>query len=186
MTGTVLVAFGSKNGATAEIAQAVAQTLRKDGLTVEVRPAADVSDLEPYDAVVIGGGLYAGRWHKDARGFVRRQRRQLAGRPVWLFSSGPLDPSASEREIPPVPGVRRAFDRIGAVEHTTFGGCLREGARGRIAKTIVSSGKGGDFRDFTQIANWSSRIAVQLAAGAAGRPEGCSASWGSLRPPVRG
>ncbi|MET8247663.1 hypothetical protein ABZV31_26600 [Streptomyces sp. NPDC005202] len=37
---------------------------------------------------MVGGGLYAGRRHKDARRFVRRHRRSLARRPLWLFSSG--------------------------------------------------------------------------------------------------
>ncbi|MFD1657459.1 Acg family FMN-binding oxidoreductase [Streptomyces caeni] len=46
----------------------------------------------------------------DAALTVRRLRGgALAGRPLWLFSSGPLDTSASERDIPPVPAVRRAM-----------------------------------------------------------------------------
>ncbi len=67
-------------------------------------PLARVTDVESYDAVVVGGGLYAGRWHKDARRFVRRHGRVLAGRPLWFFSSGPLDASAAEKgRFPPSP-----------------------------------------------------------------------------------
>jgi menaquinone-dependent protoporphyrinogen oxidase len=163
MTGKVLVVHGTTNGSTAEIAEAVADVLRKDGLTVDAAPAASVADVTPYDAVVVGGGLYAGRWHKDARRFVRRHRRALAERPVWLFSSGPLDASASERDIPPVPGVRRAITRLDARGHVTFGGCLQEGAKGRIARMIVRNGKGGDFRDFTAIEAWAASVAEELA-----------------------
>ncbi|WP_399133263.1 flavodoxin domain-containing protein [Streptomyces sp. Li-HN-5-11] len=112
MTGKVLVAYGTTNGSTARSAEAVAQVLGKEGLTAETRPAASVASIEIYDAVVVGGALYAGRWHKDARGLVRRRRRALAERPLWFFSSGPLDASASERTIPPVSGVRRAMDRL--------------------------------------------------------------------------
>jgi len=163
MTGKVLVAYGTTNGSTAEIAEAVADVLRKDGLTVETAPAASVADVTTYDAVVVGGGLYAGRWHKDARRFVRRHRRALAERPLWLFSSGPLDASASERDIPPVPGVRRTMTRLDARGHVTFGGCLQEGAKGRIARMIVRNGKGGDFRDFTAIETWAASVADELA-----------------------
>ncbi|MEU1511082.1 flavodoxin domain-containing protein [Streptomyces sp. NPDC005811] len=162
MTDTVLVTYGTTNGSTAEIAEAVADVLRKDGLSVEARPARDVVSVAPYDAVVVGGGLYAGRWHKDARRFVRRHRRTLAGRPVWLFSSGPLDPSASERDIPPVRGVRRAMTALDARQHITFGGCLEEGAKGRVAGMILRSGKGGDFRDFAAIETWADGIAQEL------------------------
>lgn len=114
MADNVLVAYATKNGSTAEIAEAVAEVFRKGGLTAEAVPARSVTDLASYDAVVLGGGLYAGRWHKDARRFVRRHRRALTERPVWFFSSGPLDASASEREIPPVPGIPRSWSvRLG-------------------------------------------------------------------------
>ncbi|MFJ1967330.1 flavodoxin domain-containing protein [Streptomyces sp. NPDC087903] len=162
MTDTVLVTYGTTNGSTAEIAEAVADVLRKDGLTVESRPARSVTDVARYDAVVVGGGLYGGRWHKDARRFVRRHRSALAERPLWLFSSGPLDASASERDIPPVRGVRRTMIRLDARQHVTFGGCLEEGARGRVAGMILRSGKGGDFRDFGVIQAWAHGIADEL------------------------
>jgi len=163
MPDNVLVAYGSTNGSTAQIAEAIGEVLRKGGLTAEVRPAQTVASVASYDAVVVGGGLYAGRWQKDARRFVRRHRRELAERPLWLFSSGPLDASASERDIPPVPGVKKAMDRLDAREHVTFGGCLEEGARGRVAGMILRSGKGGDFRDFTAIEQWAAQIAQELA-----------------------
>ncbi|MFJ1811173.1 MULTISPECIES: flavodoxin domain-containing protein [unclassified Streptomyces] len=162
MADTVLVTYGTTNGSTAEIAEAVAAILRKDGLTVDSLPARSVTSAARYDAVVVGGGLYAGRWHKDARRFVRRNRVLLAERPVWFFSSGPLDASASERDIPPVRGVQRAMDRLDVQDHITFGGCLEEGARGRVAGMILRSGKGGDFRDFGAIEAWAKRIADAL------------------------
>ncbi|MFE7931291.1 flavodoxin domain-containing protein [Streptomyces sp. NPDC057456] len=162
MTDTVLVTYGSTNGSTAQIAEAVAEVLRKDGLTVDALPAGAVTSVASYDAVVVGGGLYAGRWQKDARRFVRRHRHLLAERPVWFFSSGPLDASASERDIPPVRGVRRAMTRLSVREHVTFGGCLEEGAKGRVAGMILSSGKGGDFRNFDAIETWAAGVAREL------------------------
>ncbi|WP_406164730.1 flavodoxin domain-containing protein [Streptomyces sp. NBC_00996] len=162
MPGNVLVAYGTTNGSTAQIAEAVAEVLSKEGLAAEALPAGSVDDVTRYDAVVVGGGLYAGRWHKDTRRFVRRNRRALAVRPLWLFSSGPLDASASEKDIPPVPGVRRALTRLDARGHITFGGCLQEGAEGRIARLIVRNGKGGDFRDFPAIEAWAARVAREL------------------------
>ncbi|WCH97287.1 flavodoxin domain-containing protein [Streptomyces moderatus] len=162
MTDKVLVAYGTTNGSTARIAEAVADVLRKDGLAVDTLPARSVPSVAPYDAVVIGGGLYAGRWHKDARRFVRRHGRALTERPLWLFSSGPLDATASERDIPPVPGVKKAMARLDARGHVTFGGCLEEGAKGWVAGMILRSGKGGDFRDFTAIEAWAERVAAEL------------------------
>uniref|UniRef100_A0AAU2UXD5 Flavodoxin domain-containing protein n=1 Tax=Streptomyces sp. NBC_00003 TaxID=2903608 RepID=A0AAU2UXD5_9ACTN len=162
MTELALVVYGTKYGSTQEIAQSIGDVFRKEGLVVDVRRAADVRDISPYGTVVVGGGLYANRWHRDARRFTRRHRHALRDRSLWLFSSGPLDPSAAARDIPPVPGVRRIADRLGARGHTTFGGRLDDTANGRIARMIVKSGKGGDFRDFEQIAAWASGIAGEL------------------------
>ncbi|WP_306334090.1 flavodoxin domain-containing protein [Streptomyces sp. KL118A] len=159
MPSKVLVAYGTTNGSTARIAEAIADVLRRNGLRAEAIPARSVADVGSYDGVVLGGALYAGRWHKDARRFARRHRRALATRPLWLFSSGPLDATASQREIPPVRGAKAVLFRLDAEEHRTFGGCLQEGAKGFIARKIVDSGKGGDFRDFTQIEGWAQRIA---------------------------
>lgn len=162
MTVKVLVAYATKNGSTEEMARTIAQTLDKEGVVADLRPAAEAGDAREYDAVVLGSGLYAGRWLRDARRFAARHKAVLAARPVWLFSSGPLDATASERDIPPVPGVRRIRDRIDAREHVTFGGCLTAGAKGRMARMIVDSGKGGDFRDFAAMDAWARHIAAEL------------------------
>ncbi|MFF1278449.1 flavodoxin domain-containing protein [Streptomyces marokkonensis] len=165
MPKNVLVAYGTTNGSTAEIAETVAGVLSKEGLTAEARAAGSVPSVASYDAVVVGGGLYAGRWHRDARRFVRRHGEDLAARPLWLFSSGPLDASASERDIPPVPWVRKAVMRLDARDHVTFGGCLKEGAKGWVARMIVRQGKGGDYRDFGRIEAWAARIGQELTNG---------------------
>lgn len=164
MKQRVLVAHGSTNGSTVKIAETVAEVLRTAGFTAEARPARSVTDLERYEAVVVGGALYAGRWHKDARRFVRRHHGALVHQPVWFFSSGPLDCTASQRDIPPVPGVQGAMTRLDVREHVTFGGCLTEGARGRIARMILRNGKGGDFRDFAAIERWAAGVAKELGA----------------------
>lgn len=52
--------------------------------------------------------------------------------------------------------------RLDAREHVTFGGCLVDGAKGFVARKIVSSGKGGDFRDFERIETWATRMGAEL------------------------
>ena len=86
----VLVAYATRHGATAGIAERVAAALTAAGLSAEARPVEDVRDVQPYDAVVIGGAAYMFHWLKPAVTFARRHHKELAARPVWLFSSGPL------------------------------------------------------------------------------------------------
>ncbi|MFD7663822.1 flavodoxin domain-containing protein [Streptomyces sp. NPDC059788] len=158
----VLVAYGSTNQGTAGIAEEIAATLGKEGLTAEARPAAEIGDLAAYDAVVLGGGLYAGRWHRDARRLVRRLRAPLRDRPVWFFSSGPLDASATEKDIPPARGVRRAMSRVTARGHVTFGGRLAPYPKGRLARSMAKRGMAHDWRDFDQVQAWARAVAAEL------------------------
>ncbi|WP_031510789.1 flavodoxin domain-containing protein [Streptomyces megasporus] len=158
----VLVAYGSKNGSTAEIAQWIGEALRERNLETDVLPADEVDDLAPYDAVVLGSGLYAGHWRREATRLARRRRRQLRRLPVWLFSSGPLDLSADEHDIPPAPRVARIAAHLDAREHITFGGSLTDHAQGFIARQLLQQGKGGDFRNRERIRRWAHTVADEL------------------------
>ncbi len=160
----VLVAYGTKNGATEGIAQEIAATLRKDGLEAEARPAREVASVGAYHAVILGGALYAGRWQRDARRFARRHTGQLRSRDVWFFSSGPLDDSAEKGEIPPAFGVRRAMSRTGARGHVTFGGRLAEHPTGRLARSMAKRGLDKDHRNFEQIRQWAHSVSASLLA----------------------
>ncbi|GII76714.1 flavodoxin [Sphaerisporangium rufum] len=163
----MLVTYGSRRGSTAEIAEWIAGTMRDRGLAVDLIPASQVVDVRGYDAVVIGGAIYNNRWHRDARRFARRHAATLRARSVWLFSSGPLDGSAAERDIPPVPGARRWLDRLEAEEHVTFGGRLARDARG-FAAALLARSMSGDHRDRERITGWAGRICDQLAGPAGG------------------
>ncbi len=157
----VLVAYGSKRGGTAGLAAMIGGALEAAGMTADVRPAAKVDSLDGYDAVIVGGALYATRWHRDARRFVRRWAAELSGRPVWLFSSGPLDDSASQRDIPPVAQVRKAMELCHARDHATFGGRLAPYARGFPAAAMAKKNP-GDWRDEAQVTRWVNALLPQL------------------------
>lgn len=159
----VLVAYGSKRGGTAEIAQWIGDTLRDTDLRVEVRPAGQVRNVDAYDVVILGGALYAGRWHKDARRFLRRHARVLRARRVWLFASGPLDRSAEQDERIPVPAALvRAAGKIGARGHMLFGGRLSPDAKGFPASAMAKN-MAGDYRNEARARAWAAGIAAGMA-----------------------
>ncbi|MFJ3175314.1 flavodoxin domain-containing protein [Streptomyces roseus] len=163
-TKRVLVAYGTKHGATAGIATEIGRALREDGLEVIVLPAGDVHDVRAYDAVVLGGALYAGRWSGTAKSCAERNADSLRHRPVWLFSSGPLDDSAEDQDIPPVSVVARQMQLIGAREHKTFGGSVTAHTPGPLARAMLHQGKGGDYRNPERIRDWAHHISDELAA----------------------
>lgn len=60
----MLVAYASKYGATAEMAQRVGEELRSADLAVEVLSAEQMKEVQSYDEVVLGSEVYAGSWMK--------------------------------------------------------------------------------------------------------------------------
>jgi menaquinone-dependent protoporphyrinogen oxidase len=161
MPDRVLVAFATKLGSTAEIAQEIGRVLRDSGLAVDVAAAGSVHDLEPYDAVVLGSALYAAHWQREANQFVAHQLTALQARPVWLFSSGPLDRSADWGRLPVAPAVALTTDHIGARDHRTFGGRLLADAP--VDPQVLQTHPIGDFRDWEAIRAWAAMIGTEMA-----------------------
>jgi menaquinone-dependent protoporphyrinogen oxidase len=169
----VLVTAATKYGATAEIAQAIADTLGDRGLEPTVLPPDQVEGVDGYEAVVLGSAVYAGHWLKPARELAERCAGALAGRPVWVFSSGPVgDPPKPEED--PV-DVAELMEATGAREHRVFAGKLVRRQLSFPERAIVSALRvpEGDFRDWDEITRWAAGIASALqagpAAGAGGR-----------------
>jgi menaquinone-dependent protoporphyrinogen oxidase len=163
----VLVVYGSKRGGTAGLAAMIGNALEDTGLSTDVAPASTVRSLAGYDAVIVGGALYATRWHRDARRFVRRYAADLSALPVWLFSSGPLDDSAAGAEIEPVAQVKTAMRLCHARGHATFGGRLSPQAQGFPAAAMAKK-MSGDWRDEAHVSRWAKDLAGQLDPGRGG------------------
>jgi menaquinone-dependent protoporphyrinogen oxidase len=167
MDGKVLVAYATKYGATAGIAEKIGEVLSRAGLSTEVLPVDDVSDLTPYEAVVLGSAVYIGQWRKEAARFLEANEETLAGKPVWLFSSGPTG------EGDPVelmkgwrfPGAQQEVaDRIAPHDITIFHGAVDTKKLSFAERLILKGVKApaGDFRDWEAIASWASAIAEEL------------------------
>ena len=119
---------------------------------------------------MIGSAVYSGHWLPPATQLIDRLGVMLAGRPVWLFSSGPVgDPSrrlVQKMGADPVdlPSLRA---QTNAREHRIFAGKLI-GQNGGLAQRIsrrVFRGFAGDWRDWDEIERWATTIADELLAG---------------------
>jgi len=161
----ILVTWGSKRGGTEGIARMVGAALAAAGHEPALLPASQVRRATGFDAVIVGGALYANRWHTDARRFVWTHREALRTVPVWFFSSGPLDDSADRGELPPTGQVRALAELVGAQEHVTFGGRLSAEARGFPASAMART-HGGDWRNPERISAWAAEVARALPTAA--------------------
>jgi len=167
MSDKVLVAYGSKHGMTAEIAERIGKVLRDQGVEAEVASAASAGAPSGYRAVVLGGGIYAGMWRREAAKYLKAHEAELATMPVWLFSSGPtgagdMDKLLSGWTFPA--GLRPVAERIQPREIVVFRGAFDAGKANFFERWIMKKVKAasGDFRDWTAIESWARGIAKAL------------------------
>lgn len=173
----VLVAYASRHGSTAGIADRIAAVLNEAGHAATVAPVEDAGPVEDYDAVVLGAAAYMFHWLKPAVRFARKHRAALARRPVWLFSSGPLgtdEVDADGRDVRAAARPRE-FEKLTRAlaprgERVFFGAYdpAQEtvGLGERIARAMPAARDAlpaGDFRDWNDIEAWARQIAAELA-----------------------
>ena len=159
-----LVAVASRHNATHDIAELVADELQASGLEVDLRAADAVPDITAYDAVVLGSGVYMGRWLPAARHFVDVHKRALRTVPVWLFSSGPLGAEDPKPQGDPV-DIPELVEATHAREHRVFAGKLEKRSLGLAERLMAKAVRApeGDFRDLGAVIEWSRSIALSIA-----------------------
>ena len=172
---STLIAYASKHGSTAEIAERIAATIRGEGHDVQALRASAVRDVTGFGAVVAGSAVYMGHWMKDATEFIGRQRSELGSRPLWLFSSGPVGPRALP-EAAEIAIYRKQFD---VKDHRTFDGALDKKELSLSERMMIRAVKApyGDYRKWEDIDAWAMAIATWLAL-AAQPPEPVTAAAG--------
>jgi menaquinone-dependent protoporphyrinogen oxidase len=175
----VLVAYATRHGATAGIAERIAATLQAEGLEAEARPAASVKGLTPYDAFVIGSAAYMFHWLGDATKLVRRHQSELAAKPTWLFSSGPLgtepvnEQGRDQKEAAVPKELPELLEAVKARGHAIFFGAYDADAKpigiAERAMKLMPAARdalpAGDFRDWPEIEAWARSIAADLRSG---------------------
>lgn len=81
----VLVAYASRAGSTAEVAEAVGRVLREHGCAVDVLSVKDAPSVADYDALVLGSAIWVGKPLPEATKFLEMNRAALGQRAVAYF-----------------------------------------------------------------------------------------------------
>ena len=142
MAGKILVAYATRAGSTAEVAQAMAEALRARsvGETVDVVPVKEVADLSPYRAVIVGSAVRYGKWLPEAVDFVAMHQAALAKVPTAFFLvSGFLKTDTPEMRAK----VSAFLDPVRKI--------MRSGKEGLFAGKTAK----GDWRNWDEIRAWA-------------------------------
>jgi menaquinone-dependent protoporphyrinogen oxidase len=163
----ILVAYASKHGATAEIAEKISQVIRRPELKTDVLSVENVPTLAVYQAVIVGSAVYAGQWRKEAVDFLTKNEAMLTGMPTWFFSSGPTgegDPDQLVKGWRIPEALQETVERIHPHDIAVFHGDIDTSELSFGEKLIVKGVRApvGDFRDWKAITNWATGIAETL------------------------
>ncbi len=86
MNEKILVTYATRTGSTAEVAQAIGDTLSASGAHVDVLPMQNVQDLSAYRAVIAGSAIRKSQWLPEAMRFVEKFRADLGRKPFATFT----------------------------------------------------------------------------------------------------
>ena len=163
----ILVTYASKYGSTAEIAASIGNTLSEAGIDVKVMSVDAVNSLKDYNAVVVGSAVYAGSWLGYAVEFIARNEKELATKPMWIFSSGPTGTGDAEEllggwRLPEA--LQPVIERIKPRDVTVFHGKIDVEKLHWGERLLVRAMRGatGDFRDWNVIRQWATEISHAL------------------------
>ncbi len=157
MAARILVAYATRKGSTAEIAQAVGKELQSAGHEAAVSEMKAVKSVGGYDAFVLGAPVYM---HKiiELGKFAKRFRDELGSRPVAVFGVGMAPVSKKPGEVEEESNLLSAsVTPINPVSVALFAGKVDPAQFNFLMRRMVESDKTmvGDFRDWNAIAAWA-------------------------------
>ena len=172
-----LVVYGTRGGATTAIAEEIGKTLTAEGFESIVKNAADLKDVkvQDYDLFIVGSSVYAGMWSGKAKGFLKKNQKELASRKVALFSSGLAgsDPAQAAAAKQSIEKTAAQFPTIKPVALAYFGGVVNFDSPNFLAKIManamkadfekkgIDTSKPVDQRDWEAIRQWTKDVAVK-------------------------
>ncbi len=161
MPDTILVTYATRAGSTAGVAQRIADTLRRQGESVTLRPLAEVDELKGYKAVVLGSAIRDGKWLPEATQFVEGHREALSQRPTAYFevcmtlhTDTPETRATVARYFEP---LLKQFPEIAPVAKGMFAGKVDFSRLPFVTRTLFRLFRSpqGDWRDWKAIEAWS-------------------------------
>ena len=144
------------------IADAIREELVATGVAAHVIEPDLIRDISDYDAVVLGSAVYNGRWLRAARKFALRFERELARKPLWLFSSGPV--GEPPKPMQPPRDALAIASRLNARDHQVFEGRIERDVLGFGERLLITQLPSGDFRPWVAVTTWARSISRSLTS----------------------
>ena len=165
----ILVAYASRYGSTAGVAEAIGEVLCRLGHQVDVRQAGKVKEVSPYQAAIIGSAIYAGKWLDEATELVKAQQPALARLPTAYFlaclTMKDDTPQARAKSLAYLDPLRKEAPAVLPLAVGLFPGAVDFKKMSFVHRAMLKAmgAPEGDFRDLAAVKAWSSQLGPALA-----------------------
>jgi len=162
----VLVAYASKCGSTGEVAQAIAQELCSQGMTVDVRRVSEVKDVSEYDAFVVGSAIRMGSWLGEAKKFVEANAAALQAAPTAIFTVHMLNTDDSEEsKTNRTAYVAPIHAHVQPQSEAFFAGKMELSKLSFLDRMLskMMGAQDEDKRDWDAVKQWANTLTLQFA-----------------------
>ncbi len=163
----VLVAYGTRAGSTAGVAERVAEVLNQNGFAAQAIAVKKVKDAAPYDAIVLGSSIRAGKLKPEVLKFLDKNKADLNAKPfaafvVCLTMTGNDEKSRATASSYLDP-VRL---RVKPLSEGLFPGAYDPSKWDFVTRAIMKMIKAtpGDHRKWDEIEAWAASLAPLFAA----------------------
>jgi menaquinone-dependent protoporphyrinogen oxidase len=180
----ILIIFGTTDGHTAKVAQAMAATFRDAGFETDVVNAAQEDpSADAYDGIVVAASVHGGSYQRHVKRWVRKQAEPLSRKPTAFVSVclGVLQrDEAVERELA---AIFEKFLRstgwqpttvktvAGALLYTRYNFIKRWVMRRIVRKAggDTETGRDYEYTDWKDLGQFAAHFADRVRAGSATR-----------------
>ncbi len=182
----VLIAYGTRYGATTSTAEEIAKVLQDEGLEVRVvnLKKEKIKDITNYELVIIGSGMKMEMWTSKAKAFLNKFSSELKKKKVAIFvSSGARALMEYKGEHDEIIRITKKYleDKaskynLNPISMTMFGGIWDYNQMGKIYRKFLDAEKENfipagiketepgvyDSRNWDEIRKWANELARMI------------------------
>ena len=168
----ILVVYASRCGSTGGVAGAIGGTLCDRGASVDVLRVESVSDLTPYQGVIIGSAIRSDHWLPEASAFVEQNQEVLNRLPVAYFLTcltlAKKTKENRKKALDYMAPLREKVPNVIPVDTGLFAGVLAYDKLSFMVQMVMKikmksrDVAEGDYRDFKSIRAWARDVAPAL------------------------
>ncbi|MHA2392400.1 MAG: flavodoxin domain-containing protein [Promethearchaeota archaeon] len=182
----ILIAYGTRYGATASTSEEIAKVLQGEGFEVKVvnLKEENVKDISKFKLIIVGSGMRIDMWTSKAKGFLKKFSRELKKKKVAMFvSSGALALLEYKGDKDEINRITKKYliDKaskygLNPISMSMFGGIWDYNQMGKFSKKGLDEEKANfspagfketepgvyDSRDWEEIRRWAKDLATKI------------------------